>query len=140
MRRLAFLFVSIAASLLSTRMVLAEHAPAPVGITVSCDCADTTGKAYGAAVKDLLARDAHYKQMSLEEAYGTGAIQIHILSTPLDSADGTTRVALSVVYLREGVMMHQFIQTCTHYPVDVCAASLIRALKDLEPTQTAMLR
>ena len=117
----------------------AERAAAPVNVNVSCECADTTGVAYGDAINDLLAKDSHFKRVGLEEAVRTSAIQIHIISLPLESTGGAPRAALSVVYTHEGTMMHQFITTCTHIPITECAAAMVRDLKRLELEQSASL-
>ncbi len=109
-----------------------ERVVAPMGVTISCACADPIGQAYVGAVKELLQKDNHYQQMSLEEGSRRGAIRVHIISMPLEQSDGRPRAALSVVYVHDGVMVHQFIETCTHLPVQDCALALIRGLREVE--------
>ncbi len=110
----------------------AERVSPPMGVTISCACADPIGQAYVNAVKDLLQKDTHYQQMSMEEGARRGAIRVHIISMPLEESEGKPRAALSVVYMHEGVMVHQFIETCTHLPVQDCALALIRGLREVE--------
>ena len=110
----------------------AERLSPIMGVTISCACADPVGQAYVAAVRELLGKDTHYQQMSMEEGARKGAIRVHIISMPLETGDGKPRAALSVVYMHEGVMVHQFIETCTHLPVADCAQALVRGLRDVQ--------
>ncbi len=132
MRRAALFVFFAAVPFFRPASVVAAPAAASVNFTVSCDCSDTTGKAYGAAIKSLLAQDSEWKQVGAEEGARTGAINIHITSTTLQPADGMPRVALSVAYTHGGRSMQQLIQTCTHVPVTLSAALLVQSVKQLE--------
>ncbi len=132
MRRIAFLIAFVGAALLHPRTTLAEHIPAQTGINVSCDCADNIGKAYGAAVKELLTNDADFKQISTAPADAEGAMNLRITSRAMPAVDGVARVALTVFYKHGGKSMQQTIQTCTHGPLQLTAALLVRDVKQLE--------
>lgn len=132
MRRIAFLFVFVGAALLIPRTTVAENIPAQVGITVSCDCADSTGKAYGAAIKQLLSDDADLRQIRATPNDADGAMTIRVTSKALPVADGIPRVALTVLYRHGGKTMQQTIQTCTHAPLQLTAALLVHEVKQLE--------
>lgn len=85
-----------------------------------------------AAVKETIAKDPHYRQMSMEEGVRKSAIRIHIVSMALESPDGKPHAVLSIVYTHDGALMHQFIETCTRIPIADCAQAVLKDLKDLE--------
>ena len=109
----------------------AERPHVPVGITITCSCDDATGKAYVSAIRDLLSKDSHYREMGLEEGARNHAIRVNIISMPLEAVDGRPRVALSIVCLHDGSMLHQFVETCTRIPIAECAESMVKGLSDL---------
>ena len=132
MHRLLIALTIVSSVFLSGRAAQAESPSTVTGVSISCACSDPVGQAYVSAVKKLLAGDAHFQQMSLEEGARKGAIRVHIISMPLDSADGTPRAALSVVTTHDGVMIHQFIATCTHLPVAQCAEEMMKSLRTVQ--------
>lgn len=109
----------------------AEHVHSPVGITITCSCDDATGKAYVAAVHTLLAQDAHYREMGMEEGIRKNAIRINIVSMALEPVDGKPRAALSIVCMHDGSLVHQFVETCTHIPIADCARSMVSGLSQI---------
>jgi hypothetical protein len=130
MQRFSIFLALFGSLLLFGKNAHAEHATV-VGVTISCVCEDPMGKAYFGAIKDILAKDPHFTQVSLQEGARRGAIRVNIISMPLDSQDGTPRSALSVVLTHDGTLMHQFIETCTHIPIFDCAQSMVRDLREL---------
>ncbi len=132
MRRIALLIVFVGAALLHPRTSVAENIPAQVGITVSCECADSTGKAYGAAIKQLLSDDADLKQIRSTTSDVDSAMTLRITSTAVPVSDGIPRFALTVSYKHGGKTMQQTIQTCTHAPLQLTAALLVHEVKQLE--------
>jgi len=109
----------------------AQPADRTVGVTISCSCDDASGKAYVDAVKNNMVKDGHFQQMSLQEGAEKGAILVNIISMPVESTDGKPHSVLSIVYSHDGVMVHQFIETCPHLTVEECAMNMVRDLKTI---------
>ena len=109
---------------------------APVDFSLSCDCADPAGQAFSAAIQTHLTKDAEFRLVGAQEAHRSGAMEIHITSTPLPPANGIARVALSIVYTHGGRSMQQSIQICTHGPLNLSAAVLVHNVKQLEAEPT----
>ncbi len=132
MRRVALLIVFLGAALLYPRTTLAANIPTQAGITVSCECTDSTSKAYGAAIQELLNSDPDFKALSAKSADAEGPMNIRITSKALPAEDGVARVALTVLYRHGGKFMQQTLQTCTRIPLQMNAAMLVRDVKELE--------
>ena len=132
MSRILTILVCLSALFTFRPTARAETLPAVMGVTISCACPDSTGQAYVAALKNAIAKDSHFRQMGLDEGFRKGAIRIHIISMELESSDGKPRAALSIVYTHDGVLMHQFIETCTRIPISDCAQAALKDLKELE--------
>ena len=125
-------YTCILAAVLFGNLAHAQHAAPRLAVSISCSCNDAMGQAYVAAVKDILSKDAHFQQMSSREGALRGAIRVHIISMPLESADGTQRSALSIVFTHDGTLVHQFIETCAHIPIADCAMNMIQDLKQMD--------
>ena len=131
MRRISFTALLLLSFLSFGMKAQAERPHIPVGITITCSCDDATGKAYVSAIRDLLSKDSHYREMSMEEGARKNAIRINIISMPLEAVDGRQRAALSIVCLHDGSIIHQFVETCTRIPIAECAESMVKGLSDL---------
>lgn len=127
--RLAILLLLSVVSFVGRASAASTHAP--TGITITCSCDDATGKAYVSAVRDLLAKDVHFREMSMEEGARKNAIRVNIISMPLESADGRPRAVLSIVCMHGDTMVHQFVETCTRIPIADCAQSMVQDLNDI---------
>ena len=110
----------------------AQKAHRSVGVTVTCTCDDATGQAYVSALHQALANSSRYREMSASEGFEKNAIRINIISMPLDPHEGRPQAALSIVCLHDGAILHQFVETCTHIPIEECAESMIHDLLQWE--------
>ena len=99
-----------------------------MAVAVTCTCDDVTGKAYASALHAALARSTHYKEVSAAQDPEGDAIRINIISMPLEESQGRPQSALSIVCLHDGALMHQFVETCTHIPIEDCAQSMVDSL------------
>jgi hypothetical protein len=131
MNRFRFLLsLSLLVLLFGSKSALAERNRGPIAVSISCACDDVMGKEYVSAVRSLLAENAHYQTAATGNS--EGSIRIHIISMAIQSPDGKPRSVLSIVCLHNGVMVHQFVETCTGIPIRDCAQSMVDGLKDLE--------
>jgi hypothetical protein len=99
-------------------------------VTVTCSCDDATGKAYAKALSAALASSPYYQEVGVQEGMDRDAIRINIVSLPISPGNDTERPksALSIVCLHQGVLMHQFIETCDRIPIEECAKQLVADL------------
>jgi len=99
-------------------------------VTVTCRCDDATGKAYAKALSAALASSAYYQEVGVQAGMDRDAIRINIVSLPISPGNDTERPksALSIVCLHQGVLMHQFIETCDRIPIEECAKQLVADL------------
>jgi hypothetical protein len=111
--------------------IVPAQASARRPVAVSCSCDDPGGKAYAKALHEALTTSAVYREADLVDVLRNGGFRISIVSLPLDTeAKGdSARVALSIVCVHDGAILHQLIETCTRIPIDSCAKTL---LVDLE--------
>ena len=101
-----------------------------VNVSITCSCDDVMGKAYGEAVRTLLARDNHYREVA-QNADGDNTLRIHIISMPITTSEGVAGAALSIVCVHNGALMHEFLTTCAHIPIADCAKNMVDGLGDL---------
>lgn len=99
-----------------------------ISVSVTCTCDDATGQAYAVAVHQALSGNSHYQEVGVSEGMEHNAIRVNIISMPIGNAEDKPQSALSIVCLHNGVIMHQFIETCTHIPIGECAASMVHDL------------
>jgi hypothetical protein len=125
------LSMSLFVVLFGSNAAHAERNRGPVSVSINCTCDDVMGKQYVSAVRSLLAENAHYQQASAGTS-SENSIRIHIISMAIPSPDGKPRSVLSIVCLHNGVMVHQFVETCTGVPIRDCAQSMVDGLKDLD--------
>lgn len=100
-------------------------------VSVACSCDDPMGRGYAEALRKALATDSHYREVGYQQGFERGAIRISIVSLPLaDDGSGNPKSALSIVCLHDGVILHQFVETCAHISIEDCAKSILSSMLD----------
>jgi hypothetical protein len=114
----------------NTQAHAAGLGPSHINVSITCSCDDAMGKAYGQAVRDLVAHDAHYREVAQDAEEGA-TLRIHIISMPITTSEGMPGAALSIVCMHNGSLMHEFLTTCAHIPIADCAKNMVDGLSDI---------
>ncbi len=130
MNRLKSILLFILVLMLSGSLAIGQTSKRN-SVSVTCSCDDQMGREYADALRKALANSPHYREVGYQEGFEQSAIRISIVSLPLsENAAGKSRSALSIVCLHEGVILHQFVETCNNIPIEDCAKSILTSLLD----------
>lgn len=100
-------------------------------VAFSCACNDSTGRLFASAMRDALDRTGRFREVSVGRSPDRAAAVFSIVSLPLDddSRGESHSTALSVVFLRDGVMLDHLVETCQRAAVESCARSTVSAFE-----------
>lgn len=100
-------------------------------IAFSCACNDATGKLFATALREALDRTGRFREVDPRRTTVPAAAAFSIVSLPLevDARGESQGTALSVVFLRDGVMLDHLVETCNRVAVDSCARSTVSAFE-----------
>ena len=118
-------------------LIAGAQVNSPRHVRVSCSCTDPTARAFAEAVRDAVARNPRYRDVTLTSGTERDLVRLSIVSLPLGGGShaDAPATALSIVFLKDGVMLDHLVETCDQTSVDACARTTVATFDSVMTTR-----